>query len=81
MAQGRRVVETAMALALLAAPALAQSQPKPVEKVVGPCPSGYQYSAGSCAPLNQRSRKAVVKKAPCPSGWSQSGAYCIRQSP
>jgi hypothetical protein len=81
MAQASRVVKMAMALALLAAPALAQSQPKPVEKVAGPCPSGYRYSVGSCAPLNQRSRKAVVRKAPCPSGWSQSGAYCIRQSP
>ena len=81
MAQGRRVVKMAMALALFVAPALAQSRPKPVEKVVGPCPIGYRYSGGSCAPLHQRSRNAVVKKAPCPSGWSQSGAYCIRQSP
>jgi hypothetical protein len=70
-----------MALALLAAPALAQFRPKPVEKVVGPCPSGYRYSAGFCAPLDQQSRNAVVKKAPCPSGWSQSGAYCIRKNP
>jgi hypothetical protein len=80
MAQGRRVVKI-VALALLAAPALAQSQPKPVDKVVGPCPIGYRYSGGSCAPLNQRSRNAVVKKGSCPRGWSQSGAYCIRNSP
>jgi hypothetical protein len=74
-----RLVMLALALTV-AIPALAQSRPKPLGKVVGPCPVGYRYAATSCAPLNQRSRMAFVKKGPCPIGWSQSGAYCLRTS-
>src|SRR3954447_5491844 len=57
-------------LAMLAIPALAQPRPKPVGKVVGPCPIGYRYATGSCTPLNRWSRVAFVKKGPCPIGWS-----------
>ena len=56
-----RVVMIAVALTVLASPALAQSRPKSVGKVVGPCPIGYRYATGSCAPRNQRSRVAFVK--------------------
>jgi hypothetical protein len=75
-----RVLMIAVALTVLACPALAQPWPKPVGKVVGPCPIGYGYATGSCAPRNQRSRVAFVKKGPCPIGWSHSGAYCLRTS-
>ena len=37
-----RVVMIAVALTVLASPALAQSRPKSVGKVVGPCPIGYR---------------------------------------
>ena len=49
-------------------------------KVLSPCPIGYGYATGSCAPRNQRSRVAFVKKGPCPIGWPHSGAYCLRTS-
>jgi hypothetical protein len=75
-----RVVMIAVALTVLASPALAQSRPKSVGKVVGPCPIGYRYATGSCAPRNQRSGVAFVKKGTCPIGWSHSGAYCLRTS-
>src|SRR5215208_1231746 len=75
-----RVVMIAVALTVLASPALAQSRPKSVGKVVGPCPIGYRYATGSCAPRNQRSGVAFVKKGACPIGWSHSGAYCLRTS-
>src|SRR4051812_9095127 len=68
-------------LAMLAIPALAQPRPKPVGKVVGPCPIGYRYATGSCTPLNRWSRVAFVKKGPCPIGWSHSGAYCTTNQP
>ena len=74
-----RVVTIAVALTVLASPALAHWL-KPVGKVVGPCPIGYRYATGSCAPRNQRSGVAFVKKGACPIGWSHSGAYCLRNS-
>jgi hypothetical protein len=49
-------------------------------KVLSPCPIGYGYATGSCAPRNRRSRVAFVKKGPCPIGWPHSGAYCLRTS-
>lgn len=53
---------------------LAQALPVPKQ---GQCPSGYVQSGSYCAPMDDRSRRAVPKQGQCPSNWMQSGNYCV----
>ena len=72
-------------LALFAAVALvslAQAEPLPVSKPVGPggsCPHGYYSSGGFCSP-SQGAQDAIAKPAngSCPWSWTASGSYCLR---
>ena len=65
----------ALALVILATPALAQPLPIPKQ---GQCPSGYRHSGSYCAPMNDRAPLAIPKVGQCPSGWVQSGNACIQ---
>ena len=69
-------------LALFASVTVAQAEPLPVPKPIGPggsCPHGYYSSGGFCSP-SQGAQDAIPKSPSgnCPHGWLTSGAYCVR---
>ena len=65
---------------LIASALILAGAASPVPKV-GSCPSGYFQSGGFCAPINDKSKRAIPKgSSQCPSGWVQSGAYCLEVS-